>query len=370
MSASTSQRPANNFDLLRLIAASAVIFAHGFVLYGYDIYSEDSLLAQLPDFVKNTWHFLQINAGNLGVYTFFLISGYLISGSIIKDSSQLAYWQKRLLRIMPGLVVCVVLTAFVMGPLVTTLPLGEYLSHGMTYGYLWNISIYQAATALSYHLPGVFDANPSQEINGSLWTLRYEVTCYIMVAFFSLLGFIRRKWVMLGAMLLIMVLFVFFRHVPPPKKLEYGLIYTDLVFTKLIYYTGFFQAGIVYKLFEKDIKLKSWHAWVVLVFIFISNVSGIPALIAFQFLAYAALIFTLSQVPISDKWRYPLGRNDYSYGIYIYGMPIQQLVVLVVGTGLNVYVYILLCLLAVLPMAMFSWHFVEKPMLSFKPKVA
>lgn len=160
MSASTGQRPANNFDILRLIAASAVIFAHGFSLYGYDLDSRPTDMGLVQSLLFNFWRYFQIHAGTLGVYVFFLISGYLIAGSIIKDPGQWSYWQKRLLRIMPGLVVCIVLTAFVMGPLVTSLPLASYFSASGTYLYLLNITIYKAAYDFTAMLPGVFRTHP------------------------------------------------------------------------------------------------------------------------------------------------------------------------------------------------------------------
>lgn len=188
------------------------------------------------------------------------------------------------------------------------------------------------------------------------------------VAFFSATYMLRSRWLMLGVLAAIVLVFAYISEVPLPKKLEYGLVYTDMELTKLINFMGFFQVGVVFKLFEKEIKLNKWLFWACLAGIFAMNMSGIYWLQGFRFLLYGVVVFYLSYVPLAEKYRYPFGRNDYSYGIYIYGMPVQQLIIFFLGTSLNIYLYTVLCLLAVLPMAMFSWHYVEKPMLSFKPK--
>ncbi len=363
MSSITKPSLVNNFDVLRLISATLVIFAHGFILYGYDtsVRTSDSWLAtQLWSF----WHFLQINAGNLGVEVFFVISGFLISKSIISNPAQWIYWQKRLLRIMPGLAVCVLLSALLMGPAFSKLPLATYFSEPNTWVYLVSISMYK----LGSELPGVFSQNPLPEINGSLWTLRYEFTCYIMVAVFSLIGIIRSRGIMLGLYVFLLVLIMALQFYPLSHKLEYVLIYTDLATTKLLSFVALFMTGIVYNLFQPYIQIKGWHAGLALALtILIHQFPGLN-LGGFTAPLSGVIIFWLSYLPTSAFVKHPLGNNDYSYGIYIYGMPVQQMVMALIGTSVSVGWYITISVVATLPFAMLSWHFIEKPMLSLKPK--
>lgn len=109
----------NNLDAVRLAAAGMVLFGHSFVFLGQ---REPLFLSWLP-------------LGPLGVYIFFTISGYLVSESWHRDPHLLRFFQRRLLRILPGLAICIALTVLVLGPLLTTLPLNDYLLGGG--GSLW-----------------------------------------------------------------------------------------------------------------------------------------------------------------------------------------------------------------------------------------
>ena len=112
----------NNFDAVRLIAAAAVIYGHAHPLTGtVDV-----------GFMGNA-------VQSFAVKVFFVISGFLIATSWIADPNVPRYLEKRALRIFPALVVVVVLCAFVLGPVVTTLPLTQYFANGRTRAYLWNI---------------------------------------------------------------------------------------------------------------------------------------------------------------------------------------------------------------------------------------
>src|SRR5665213_1599973 len=102
--------PVNNFDLLRLFAALLVFWFHALVFTGR------------PAPLLFSW----VTPGPLGVYVFFLISGYLVSKSWQSDPHAGRFLARGSLRIFPALVV---LTTLILGPALTTLPLTEYL-HG------------------------------------------------------------------------------------------------------------------------------------------------------------------------------------------------------------------------------------------------
>ena len=114
----------NNFDFLRLLGALAVVLGHAYHLVGAGQYTP-GMLGQ------------PVQA--LGVIIFFSISGYLITASWSRSRDVVSYTAARVLRIFPALVVVVVLSAYVLGPLVTTLPAGTYLSDPTTVDYLRNI---------------------------------------------------------------------------------------------------------------------------------------------------------------------------------------------------------------------------------------
>ena len=152
-------RHKNLFDLLRLVAATMVLWSHAYALTGNPS----------PGWFGNA-------LGTLGVKIFFIISGLMITRSWLDDPRLWAFTMRRVLRIMPGLILVVVVCAFVMGPLVTTLPVGEYFRSYGTRFYLWNILLFPI-----YNLPGVFAGNIYPiAVNGSLWSLPAEVCMYIL----------------------------------------------------------------------------------------------------------------------------------------------------------------------------------------------
>src|SRR5215470_3554312 len=160
----------NNFDALRLLAAISVIFSHSFLI-AEGTQNNERLIVLTGN---------QSILGLTGVFVFFAISGFLVTQSFEQTANPLHYLAKRALRIFPGLFVATLMSAFILSPLVTTLPLGAYLSRPEPYTYVLGNTLLDQTV---HELPGVsFVDNPvGHEINGSLWTLRLEFTMYLMV---------------------------------------------------------------------------------------------------------------------------------------------------------------------------------------------
>src|ERR1700687_5646076 len=132
----------NNFDLLRLVAAGSVIFSHGLLL-SENSQDHDPLMILTGG---------QTVLGVVGVFVFFTISGYLITQSFDTTGSPVVFLAKRALRIFPGLILCLLVCVFVIGPLVTGLPVAEYLTRREPYLFL----LHNAALDVGYNrLPGV-----------------------------------------------------------------------------------------------------------------------------------------------------------------------------------------------------------------------
>src|SRR4051794_30230425 len=132
----------NNFDLLRLVAALSVIFSHAFLL-AENSQDHDPLMILTGG---------QAILGLAGVFVFFTISGYLITQSFETTPSPVVFLAKRALRIFPGLLGCLLVCTFAIGPLVTALPLAEYLIQPETYLFL----LHNAVLDIDYNrLPGV-----------------------------------------------------------------------------------------------------------------------------------------------------------------------------------------------------------------------
>ncbi len=331
---------ANNFDLLRLVAATSVIFSHAFLIAdGNDAHEPLILLTGRQSIL-----------GLCGVFVFFAISGFLVTQSWEATKGPLRYLAKRALRIFPGLVVALVLSAFVLAPLVTTLPLGQYLHRPEP----WRYVIWNTLLDLRVHeLPGVmFVDNPvGLEINGSLWTLRYEVEMYLMVTALGLCGLLR-----------VPVLLALF-------ALGLACIYFPAldVLGGWGWLLAFFTVGmLLYKLrdtrvFDGRIALAALAALAL----------GIPLRQFILFFApfgcYLALWLALTpRLPVVRAARF----GDLSYGLYIYGWPSEQAVIWAFGGHAAWWQVFPLALALAAVLACLSWHLVERPALSLKPRGA
>ncbi|NUT55362.1 MAG: acyltransferase [Thermoleophilia bacterium] len=162
----------DNLDLLRLLAAAAVLVSHGLLISGGE---EPVVIGAL-------------SVGAVGVLVFFSISGYLVTLSWLRDPHVLRFGLKRATRIYPAYVVLLIATAFVIGPAVTTA--GDYLAGGDPARYV----VDNLTLRMGYLLPGVFSDNPTEVVNGSLWSLRYETRVYALLLILGALGALRRRW--------------------------------------------------------------------------------------------------------------------------------------------------------------------------------
>ena len=170
----------NNFNLIRLLAAFGVLFFHVYPLTGLE---HDPL-----SFTR--W----LNFGGLSVRIFFIVSGFLLTDSLLRNADIVSFIVARGLRIWPALIGATVFSVFIMGPLVSTD--SAYWKHPATYSYLWSASVFETRSLL----PGVFGSNPVPVVNGSLWTLPYEVFWYgVLLLSFSTIKTLRLFMVLLFA---------------------------------------------------------------------------------------------------------------------------------------------------------------------------
>ena len=326
----------NNFDLLRLLAAWAVLVSHSF-----------AVLDQ-----PEPLHQLGSTLGNVGVLIFFAVSGLLIRRSWEYDPSPRDFWIKRGLRLLPALATVGVLTAFVLGPLVTTASPSAYFSS-------WQTWVYPVRLVLMFPfgagLPGVFEDNPlAGAVNGPLWSLPVEVFAYAVLAVLGMLGLLRRRWLVLSLAVLAMA---------------WGAVWVPLTPDAVgaAYVLAAFALGSAAYSFRDRIVL-SW-----------------PVALGLLALCYAAglgptsvrvVVWTIGGVYLSYCFAYalpPIGRvvtrfGDASYGVYIWAFPVQQTIVQVGGDDMSPWAVIAIATPIVYALAQLSWHLVEAPSLRHKPR--
>lgn len=172
--AASLQGRENNFNLIRFVAASAVLLAHSFAL----VAPEQAAGALI--------NFETLEIGRLAVDVFFIISGFLVTRSVLTQPTLVDYAAARVLRLFPALIVACIFIAFLLGPLVTSVPLDTYFTDPRTWLY---VPVTASLITHTMTLPGVFDTVPvSGVIDSPLWTLRYEAACYVLLALFALAG--------------------------------------------------------------------------------------------------------------------------------------------------------------------------------------
>jgi peptidoglycan/LPS O-acetylase OafA/YrhL len=296
-----------------------------------------------------------------GVRIFFLISGYLILQSFERKKSNLDYIWKRCLRIFPGLFVLLLLLVFVYGPIFSFYSTKEYFSNPQTYQMLWAITLYR----VQGYLPGVFTQNKQEWLTGSLWTLPYEFSMYFGVLILGMSKILNKKYLNLLIWLLLLIVCIFhstyFNTIIGDKYIPF----LGLKFWSIIEFSYFFLAGMLFHQFRDLIKFR-FSTFLFIIFLLIVSVYFNNPLIQ-RTIIYGLLpyyIFYLSNLKgfLNHFGKY----GDLSYGIYIYGYPIQIMLVFLTKNEISVLNLQILSFVIILPLAFLSWHLVEKQALKFK----
>lgn len=336
----------NNFDFLRLVFAIFVIISHSYPLSGI------KPCDWLCDLTEGKVQFSYI-----GVKGFFIISGYLIFQSLSRSKNWMDYFWKRFLRLFPALLIVLLLT-IILAPIVYERN-GNYLENKSIYSYVYkNLSLFR----LQYGIPGVFERNIyGSAINGSLWTICYEFTMYVVL---SCLIIFKANKKFLNAMFLIFysTFFIYFFF----YKNNFSFNFYNLESSLLAELGLFFLGGSLLALLNFN-RFK---------FIKISIViSGLLILLSELFIN-DPFIFRIFLWPVliigfgtqSTKYINSIGQKigDLSYGIYIYGFPIQQ-------TLMYYFKWEALELMFLsIPISMFfgylSWNLIEVKILKYKDK--
>ncbi len=337
MDIASMQRDENNFDFLRFFAASAVVLGHCYWLSGLGAVEPVRLFTGSMD------------TADIAVNLFFVMSGFLIAASWIHSRSSLDFAGKRALRIFPALAVSTLFTAFIVGPLATELWLSEYLLNSQTVRYLTNVVLFT-----QFHLPGVFTENPFPEtVNGSVWTLPYEVLMYTMLLTLGLLNLFGRIAVLAVPIVLMFIHF----HLAHDLGLESDML------RKVTRLGMFFFLGSALYLYRK---ILPWNWKIALALLSLSLISARTEwwfLVHVLTLPYLTIYLAHLKIPrLSRFGRY----GDFSYGIYIFSFPVQQLLVHWLDPKLSLPMFMAISLAASIAIAALSWHLIESPALRLK----
>ncbi len=335
MRSAFSNNHSNNFDALRIFAALTVLAVHQHALMG----KPEPGIAGVA-----TW-------GLVAVWVFFVISGYLVSQSWANDPHLIRFSVRRILRIWPALTIVVALSVLALGPWVTWLSYPDYWRSDTTWGYFRNLLMDSR-----YHLPGVFDKAPGNtSVNGSLWTIPYEVYCYVALAIAGCLGLLGRP-IWLAIPTIAYIGWYIAQGLPDHTGLldhgrELGLYFLAGV--------GLFRLRTFWQPRRWTVMIATW---------------AVAAALWYAHLHHVALVLMLPMTVLaigSSSW--PILRKagqygDPSYGLYLYAFPIQQLVVHFTYPHWSYEASVALAMLLTTIAAYLSWHGVEKLAMRFKPQ--
>lgn len=333
----------NNFNILRLLAAFMVLVGHMSILLGI---SPMNIMGSVVH--------------EVGVYIFFLIGGYLITKSYLSDPNPLRYAIKRIFRIMPALIVFVVFAVLIAGPLLTNVSLEEYFADPLTKAYFWwNIRLFP-----TFHLPGVFEANPSASVNGSLWTLPIEMAMYVLLPILLNVTGVRKNrkyskgiWGILTVTVLAASI-IRKNFFPQAVCVFYGTEW----FTALNI-IPYYLLGSMYAVCVPKEKLDIQKA--VMLFCFCIPITGsVWVQNVLQAIVFPYLVFSIA-FAAPAAFSKVMQKHEISYGIYLYGFFVQQLLIqmLAVKCQLDVpyLVYLVLSTLITVAFAYLSAILIEEP---------
>ena len=329
----------NNLDLIRIFLSCAVILGHSHTLNGSSGYWIDP--------IRHYFEFT--NSGPLAVKTFLFISGLVVTNSLLQKKSAIYFLISRFFRIIPALFFVLLITASIIGPLVTNDQ--NYWSSFGAFKYLSRNLVFY-----TYHsLPGVFSENLYPNVvNGSLWSLRYEVGAYFFLFLSYLFLGIKNKYLLLFPIFLIVI----DSFLPQRIVLSFIENNSDKYLLPL-----FFSYGVILALLSDKIQVDFYFILITLLsYIFFFQSS-------FKEIFFALLVCNIFLYLSKVKWFLSLKPSyDISYGIYLWGFIVQQAVYHYLG-HLNIGVHFLISISFSIFLALITYKFIERPFMLVGKKV-
>lgn len=333
----------NNYNSLRLLFATAVIFSHSFELLG------------MKDPLERCS--ASISFGSLGVCGFFLLSGYLTAQSWSNDPHVWAFLKKRALRLYPAFIVASAVSVFIVGPLGASTQ--HYFSEWSPHRFLSDlIGLRQART------PAVFAGSPVPSVNGAMWTITFELRCYLLLALIGLCTLAGNRWAMLVLAALLNTLAIV--RAPQAAAAEGAALFG--VSGYMLWFASMYFAGVAFYHFRAAIPMRKALALAALV-LFVGALFG-PGWLTRAATVTAGLYLLHYAGQLQYPWLKTLrSGDDLSYGLYLYGWPVMQLAAHNVGirTPLAAFAFVMaVCV----PVATISWRLIESKALRLKYAVS
>ncbi|RKQ71067.1 peptidoglycan/LPS O-acetylase OafA/YrhL [Litorimonas taeanensis] len=333
----------NFFTPLRLLMAFLVVIGHASVIANRDLNAEPHL-------------FFDYGFSYLAVNVFFIASGFLVTKSMTYRGDIEDYSSARLLRIYPALIAHLLFVMFVIGPLSTSLPIWEYLTHSDVWKQPLLVLTFLNTDVI---LPGVFTGNEEQFASAPLWTLRYELIAYVLTAFVFALGLMRRKWMILAQFILPSIAWLVTKELGIFETLS-GTVQNCLRFGVA------YGLGATFFAYKDRIKFHLLGFIIVTLLAFLLGNTPSVEISTNLFLGYGLMLLAYMKAPkFSALQKIP----DISYGVYIYHWCLLQLF-FQWFPALSMWALLAIAVPVTIAISTLSWYWVEKPCLRAKIKLA
>ena len=327
---------AAGFDYMRIILAVSVVLAHS-VITSYGSAANLSLFASAGRPILR-----------LILPAFFALSGFLVAGSLERSKTLTTFIGLRIIRIYPALICEVALSAFIIGPLLTTRSWHDYFQNRQFLTYLLN-----ALGDVHYALPGVFSQNPLPNVvNGQLWTVPFELYCYCGLALMVMFGLRRTRVIAPVASVAVILAYLavtLARHgmtiVPVFEAVNGAILIAS------------FLAGVSVYAYRDRLP---WSLGLCIASALLAVLCLIDLRYGSFFVAFPCAYVTAYVGLLNPSRKYLFGA-EYSYGVFLYGFVIQQTLMQVLPQSHAWYLNILLTVPLAFGVAAVSWHLVEKP---------
>jgi peptidoglycan/LPS O-acetylase OafA/YrhL len=334
-----SRGPTRGFDYMRLFLSVLVIFYHSM----HSSYGINDAFMGGP--FRGFLYLL--------MPMFFTLSGFLVCASLFRTKKLHIFLAHRVLRLVPALFAEVMLSALILGACLTQLPLSRYLTDPQFLVYFGNIFGW-----IHTHLPGVFTTNPETSTNFSLWTLPYELECYLIICVLSLTGWIRHKRVLLLFVVAVSIAYPLLRIIFDSHGGQF-----DRVPGRFLVFC-FLASATVY-LYREKIPLNYPLAGIALVFSIAVMMRTETTFMAALPVTYVTICLGLLHPPKIPV----LLSGDYSYALFLFSYPIQQTYTYLFPTYRHWWANSLFTIVVGFSIAALSWFFIEKPVLRHRSKI-
>lgn len=332
----------NSFNLVRLAAALSVLISHAYILVG------QSDMQPMRGWTSYT-------IGQHAVNIFFVLSGLMLIQSLARDPNIWNFVTARILRIFPALFGFGLFFSFLLGPLLTTVDLGEYFADAHTYSYPIDL-LFRFHEAQPPH--GMFTGLPVPGVvNDSLWTIRYELLAYAALVVMFVLGVAKTR---LGSLLCLAGMMAAL------TAIHAGWIGGfDSPLEQLCRYAVCFLIGVNLFHWKDQVTTRWWPLLATFAFAYLVFGTPLAPLGAILFAAHLTISIGSRSFGVLTAWT---SRNDISYGTYIYGWPTQQ-VLLTFFPALTPVVFAMASMAITPIFGALSWILVEKPALRLKKRL-